>query len=91
MKVRSALRKLCAGCTIVKRGKKVVVVCKDNPKHKQRQGFSTLAAVAASLTVRAPAIGTMTAAQMVRSLLAGSTVDAVSVLGLSEDDDGGGT
>ena len=46
MKVRSALRKLCSSCRIIKRGKKLVVSCKANPKHKQRQGFATLAAAA---------------------------------------------
>jgi large subunit ribosomal protein L36 len=35
---------MCGSCRIIKRGKKVFVVCKDNPKHKQRQGFSTMAA-----------------------------------------------
>ncbi|HVO28690.1 MAG TPA: 50S ribosomal protein L36 [Candidatus Paceibacterota bacterium] len=38
MKVRSSIKKICAGCQVVKRGGKLYVVCKKNPKHKQRQG-----------------------------------------------------
>lgn len=42
MKVRSSVKRLCKDCKVVKRGKKVMVICKTNPKHKQRQGFHTL-------------------------------------------------
>ena len=45
MKVRGSLRRICGSCKLVKRGKKVFVVCTSSPKHKQRQGFSTLAGV----------------------------------------------
>ena len=39
------MKKLCKGCRIVKRKGVVRVVCKENPKHKQRQkGFHTAAA-----------------------------------------------
>mmetsp|Transcript_5408 Transcript_5408/g.6842 ORF Transcript_5408/g.6842 Transcript_5408/m.6842 type:complete len:81 (+) Transcript_5408:188-430(+) len=44
MKVRSAVKRLCRNCKVVKRRRRVFVICKENPKHKQRQGFSTLAA-----------------------------------------------
>ncbi|HMS92108.1 MAG TPA: 50S ribosomal protein L36 [Candidatus Saccharibacteria bacterium] len=37
MKVRSGVKKMCAKCKIVRRRKRVAVIC-DNPKHKQRQG-----------------------------------------------------
>ena len=37
MKVRSSVKKMCAKCKVVKRGRVVRVVC-TNPKHKQRQG-----------------------------------------------------
>lgn len=37
-KVVSALRRRCASCRIVRRGKKVYVLCEENPRHKQRQG-----------------------------------------------------
>ena len=43
MKVRSALKRLCDGCFIVRRGKRLYVRCKTSPKHKQRQGLHTLA------------------------------------------------
>ncbi|KAI6247141.1 50S ribosomal protein L36 [Erysiphe necator] len=44
MKVRSSVKKMCQGCKAVirkggKRGKgRVYIICKLNPKHKQRQG-----------------------------------------------------
>jgi large subunit ribosomal protein L36 len=43
MKVRSAIRRMCKHCYIVRRGKKVSVYCKKDPKHKQRQGFHSFA------------------------------------------------
>ena len=46
MKVRGSLRKLCASCKIVRRGKKTYVICAETPRHKQRQGVATLAAAA---------------------------------------------
>ena len=39
------MKKMCDKCKVVKRGRKVMVVCEANPRHKQRQGFSTLAAL----------------------------------------------
>ncbi|KNC45914.1 uncharacterized protein AMSG_00029 [Thecamonas trahens ATCC 50062] len=48
MKVRSSVRRICAACRVVKRKKKVFVVCKSNPRHKQRQGFATMASSSAS-------------------------------------------
>ncbi|KAI8064471.1 ribosomal protein L36-domain-containing protein [Gongronella butleri] len=38
MKVRSSVKKLCDGCTTVRRRGKLFVVCNKNKKHKQRQG-----------------------------------------------------
>ncbi|KAK1265316.1 hypothetical protein QJS04_geneDACA016140 [Acorus gramineus] len=43
MKVRSSVKKLCEFCRTVKRRGRVYVLCTSNPKHKQRQGFSTFA------------------------------------------------
>ncbi|UOQ27946.1 50S ribosomal protein L36 [Candidatus Vidania fulgoroideae] len=37
MKVRSSVKKICKYCKIIKRKKKVFVICKIK-KHKQRQG-----------------------------------------------------
>lgn len=37
-KVRSAVKKFCADCYIVRRKGRVYVYCKSNKKHKQRQG-----------------------------------------------------
>ncbi len=37
MKVRSSVKKICDHCQLVRRGGKLMVICK-NPKHKQRQG-----------------------------------------------------
>lgn len=39
-KVVSALRRRCTDCRIVRRGKKIFVLCNENPRHKQRQGKS---------------------------------------------------
>lgn len=38
MKVKPSVKKICADCKIIKRKGKVRIVCKKNPKHKQRQG-----------------------------------------------------
>ncbi len=38
MKVRSSVKKICRDCKIVRRENRVFVICKKNPKHKQRQG-----------------------------------------------------
>jgi large subunit ribosomal protein L36 len=54
MKVRSSVKKLCEYCKTVKRRGRVYVLCTSNPKHKQRQGFSTLASPAAPLPSYAP-------------------------------------
>ncbi|NMB48823.1 50S ribosomal protein L36 [Candidatus Kuenenbacteria bacterium] len=37
MKVRASVKKICRDCQIIRRKKRVRVICK-NPKHKQRQG-----------------------------------------------------
>lgn len=38
MKVRSSVKKICIECKVVKRKGILRVICKTNPKHKQRQG-----------------------------------------------------
>lgn len=38
MKVRSSVKKICDTCKIIRRKGVVHVICKKNPKHKQRQG-----------------------------------------------------
>ncbi|MDO8575077.1 MAG: 50S ribosomal protein L36 [bacterium] len=38
MKVRSSVKKMCAKCSTVRRKGYVYVICKSNPRHKQRQG-----------------------------------------------------
>jgi large subunit ribosomal protein L36 len=38
MKVRSSVKKICENCKIIKRHGVVMVICKKNPRHKQRQG-----------------------------------------------------
>merc|ERR1711934_349570 len=43
MKVQASVKKMCEGCRLVKRKRKLYVYCDRNAKHKQRQGFSTLA------------------------------------------------
>ncbi len=38
MKVRASVKKICKDCQVIRRRKRVWVICKKNPKHKQRQG-----------------------------------------------------
>ncbi|HLD70505.1 MAG TPA: 50S ribosomal protein L36 [Negativicutes bacterium] len=38
MKVRPSVKQMCKDCQVVKRQGTVYVICKKNPKHKQRQG-----------------------------------------------------
>lgn len=38
MKVRSSVKKICTECKVIKRKGVLRVICKTNPKHKQRQG-----------------------------------------------------
>ena len=38
MKVRAAVKKICPKCQTVRRKGLVYVICKSNPRHKQRQG-----------------------------------------------------
>ena len=43
MKIRSAVRKLCVDCYLVRRKQRLFVQCRKNPKHRQRQGYLTAA------------------------------------------------
>lgn len=36
MKVRPSVKKMCINCRLIRRRRKVLVIC-SNPKHKQRQ------------------------------------------------------
>ena len=38
MKVRSSVKRMCESCKIVRRKGVVRVICRSDPKHKQRQG-----------------------------------------------------
>jgi large subunit ribosomal protein L36 len=38
MKVRPSVKRMCENCRIIKRHGRILVICKSNPKHKQRQG-----------------------------------------------------
>lgn len=38
MKVRTSIKLICDNCKIIRRAGVVRVICKKNPKHKQRQG-----------------------------------------------------
>ena len=38
MKVRASIKTICQNCKIVKREGRLYVICKKNPKHKQKQG-----------------------------------------------------
>lgn len=38
MKVKASVKKICPKCNVVRRKKRVMVVCSGNSRHKQRQG-----------------------------------------------------
>jgi large subunit ribosomal protein L36 len=38
MKVRASVKKMCDKCKVIRRKGAVRVICKNDPKHKQRQG-----------------------------------------------------
>ncbi len=38
MKVRASIKKICKDCQVVRRKGRLYIICKVNPKHKQRQG-----------------------------------------------------
>lgn len=38
MKVRSSVKVMCKNCKIVRRKGVLRIICKKNPRHKQRQG-----------------------------------------------------
>jgi large subunit ribosomal protein L36 len=80
MKVRSALRKICEHCKLVKRGKKNLVICSQSPKHKQRQGFATLVdsapATGSTLAPSAPVTrGSLSFAAAIRLLIPAADLD----------------
>nr|YP_009629115.1 ribosomal protein L36 [Thuja plicata]ASO66723.1 ribosomal protein L36 [Thuja plicata] len=37
MKIRASVRKVCEKCRLIRRRKRLVVIC-YNPRHKQKQG-----------------------------------------------------
>ncbi len=37
MKVRASVKKICPHCKIIKRAGVIRVICKVNPRHKQKQ------------------------------------------------------
>jgi len=38
LKVRSSVKPICEHCKVIKRQGVIRIICKRNPKHKQRQG-----------------------------------------------------
>ncbi|MEK9943804.1 MAG: 50S ribosomal protein L36 [Gammaproteobacteria bacterium] len=38
MKVRASVKKICRNCKLVRRKGTLYVICKTEPKHKQKQG-----------------------------------------------------
>ena len=38
MKVRPSVKPICEYCQVIRRHGKVWIICKRDPKHKQRQG-----------------------------------------------------
>ena len=48
MKTKSSIKRMCRECRIVRRRGRLFVVCTASKKHKQRQGFHTLATSSSS-------------------------------------------
>jgi large subunit ribosomal protein L36 len=38
MKVNPSVKPICEKCRVIRRHGNVMVICKSNPRHKQRQG-----------------------------------------------------
>ncbi|MBN1549718.1 50S ribosomal protein L36 [Candidatus Babeliales bacterium] len=38
MKVKTSVKPICKDCCIIRRAGIVRIICKKNPRHKQRQG-----------------------------------------------------
>jgi large subunit ribosomal protein L36 len=38
MKVNPSVKPICEHCKVIRRKGNVMVICKSNPRHKQRQG-----------------------------------------------------
>jgi large subunit ribosomal protein L36 len=38
MKVNPSVKPMCDHCRVIRRNGRVMVICKSNPRHKQRQG-----------------------------------------------------
>jgi len=38
VKVRASVKKRCEYCKVVRRKKRVYIICEANPKHNQKQG-----------------------------------------------------
>jgi large subunit ribosomal protein L36 len=38
MKVKPSVKPICENCKVIRRNGVVMVICKANPRHKQRQG-----------------------------------------------------
>uniref|UniRef100_A0A0D9ZEV1 Ribosomal protein n=1 Tax=Oryza glumipatula TaxID=40148 RepID=A0A0D9ZEV1_9ORYZ len=74
MKVRASVKRLCAYCKVVKRRGIVFIQCKANAKHKQRQGFSTLAEAAAACHPPPPPLLTNTSPAVAATVAEASKV-----------------
>lgn len=82
MKIRASLRKICENCKLVRRGKKNLVICSTTPKHKQRQGFSTVAGQQQQSAMGTPLMGAL-----VTALRPTSFADALQLLYPADADD----
>ncbi|MBI4691878.1 MAG: 50S ribosomal protein L36 [Candidatus Terrybacteria bacterium] len=38
MKIRASVKKICKDCKMVRRRGRIYIICRKNPKHKQKQG-----------------------------------------------------
>ena len=67
--MRSSLKLLCRNCKFVRRNRVLYVVCSGSAKHKQRQGYHTLASSSSVPTAAAEAGQTTTVTMETRKAL----------------------
>jgi ribosomal protein L36 len=53
-KVRAAVKRICEACRLVRRGKRLYVLCEKEPRHKQRQGLGRTMPPQGSVHCRTP-------------------------------------
>lgn len=83
MKVRSAIKALCSDCYVVRRGKIRYVYCKKHPKHKQRQGFHSIAVDHQYCMCCSPELGLAVDSALASNALLGSVFPSSTAMNMN--------